>query len=147
MTPEKKEAIISLRNYKLSKKSMINLRERIELLQAKLEGMHSPGNTSCGTYHPKDETYCELIGKIDTIKSKLAELQRETRLVDNALDSLTAEEKQLLTGLYIDRYGITYVCDKLHLSQATAYRRTDIALSKYASVLGYMSADKTVRKK
>lgn len=58
----KAEAVKELRNYKFNVQGVKNLRERIEILDAQLEGIRSPGSTEgAGSGRERDETYCDVI--------------------------------------------------------------------------------------
>ena len=81
----KAEAVKELRNYKFNVQGVKNLRERIEILDAQLEGIRSPGSTEeAGSGRERDETYCDVITKRDNMRRRLDIIEREIQLIDKA---------------------------------------------------------------
>ena len=94
----KQQAVQALKSYKLNKQSIENLRERIQILSAQLEGVSSPGGSEgAGGGRERDEMYCDVIGKIDNLRMRLDIIQRDVRLTEQGLAALDAAEREALT--------------------------------------------------
>ena len=134
----KQQAVQALKSYKLNKQSIENLRERIQILSAQLEGVSSPGGSEgAGGGRERDEMYCDVIGKIDNLRMRLDIIQRDVRLTEQGLAALDAAEREALTVKYIngEYNSIMRICERLHVERTKAYTLCDNALKHFSAVL------------
>ncbi len=141
----KAEAVKELRNYKFNVQGVKNLRERIEILDAQLEGIRSPGSTEgAGSGRERDETYCDVITKRDNMRRRLDIIEREIQLIDKALSALSQPERDALVIRYINSEynSIGHICSALHVERTKAYSICAGALQHFSAALFGLSAEK-----
>lgn len=134
----KQQAIQILRHYRLNKQSIKNLRERIQILTAQIEGISSPGGSEgSGSGRERDEMYCEIIAKTDRLRMRLELIQRDVQITEQGLAVLDEYEREALTIKYIngEYNSIMRICERLHVERTKAYALCDNALSHFTAVL------------
>ena len=122
-----------------------NLRERIEILDAQLEGIRSPGSTEgAGSGRERDETYCDVITKRDNMRRRLSVIEREVQLIDKALSALSQPERDALTIRYVNSEynSIGHICSALHVERTKAYSICAGALQHFSTALYGLTTEK-----
>ena len=131
-------AIHDLRSYNIFKRSIENLKERIAILDIKINSCRTskmsqtPPNHGSGGRSGEDALIDAIVEK-ENVQMGLEVEERKLALIDRGLAALTDEERYVLTMFYISRpkNHVEIMCRKLHIEKATLYRLKDSALRQF----------------
>ena len=81
----------------------------------------------------RESCLISIIEKRDTLSAAIKNTREWIRIVDAALDALDAEDRLILTALYVERTkgAADRLCEALFVERATVYRRKARALSNF----------------
>lgn len=131
-----KLSIEELKQYRELKISVINLAERIKMIESQKTSIRSSSADSvCVQGGGGDHLMDELIVKADELKKLLAINQARIKIIEKGLAGLDNIEKELIDKFYIERIGyssaIEYFIEKYHYSNVQICRKKKAALLKY----------------
>lgn len=132
----KRAAIDDLQRHALRKKALVNLKERMEVLQAKFEGVSGPrldGIPAKGGACRREMRMVENIAERTRLQEARQHTQRLVQLVEQGLGALDAEQRRVLEGFYLNtgKGRAEQLCAELGVERATVYRLRDEALRSY----------------
>ncbi len=130
-----KEAINDLKTHSERKAGLLNLKEQKEILEdefVSLKGV-SNGTPVSGGNSKQEIAWINNIVKRSKIESSIQITQKLVDLVENALNSLSENDRYILDLFYINR---TYdykdrLCEKFNVEEAQIYRMKDTALKNF----------------
>lgn len=133
----KGKAIEELKDYNDLKLAQENIRERIEVLNSRLEGIHSAcaGESAGGI--AKDELYSSLITEKSELEMQLKSSAAAVRIIEKGLNALSKEERIVITAAYINRergYAVK-CCEQLSIEKTALYKFKRSALERYITVV------------
>lgn len=137
----KQEAIDKLRDYEAHKKALDNIPLELERLGAAYTGIRAArvdGTPRAGSSgNRREDAMLSNIVHRDELKRRLKEARLWVAQVDKALSVLDDEERLVLDRFYIHRAkgAIEDLCGRLHVEQATVYRKRDSALRRFTLAL------------
>ena len=116
-----------------------NLQAQLKLLESRTGGLHSPqyDRPVVSTSHGRTEdALLEQLVKKQEMEWSLAQAQTWVEVTQRALDTLTAEDRQVLQTLYMDPDGgVEALCSRMNKDRTTAYRHRERALRKFTMAL------------
>ena len=130
----KQEAVKKLKQLEAKRNSLYNIRAEIAELEAdaiSLRGAATDKERISGGQ--ESDALLNNIMRRGELEEAAAVVMRWIERVENALEALTEDERQVLELMYIDhRKGSPdRACEVLHVEMATAYRRRDAALDAF----------------
>jgi RNA polymerase sigma factor (sigma-70 family) len=129
-----REAIEFLRNYQDLNIAAENLMDKLNELNAALEGYKEINVTGMpgGSAKAQDDAVCNLIFQRDKAVEHLEETKKAISKIDNALSKLSEEERKILVMSYSQEMTDTQISDELNISRRTFYRYRSEAIRKLA---------------
>lgn len=134
----KKEAEQRLRQYESARCSVGNIDAEIRRLRAALE---SPGTARAdrlvrGGKSREDWMLCQMV-QLGELEQRKEQTTRWLQSMDQALSTLTPEEKLLLHRLFIcpQKGCVDRLCRELNTERSSVYRKRDAALGHFTSAL------------
>ncbi|MBR7070908.1 MAG: hypothetical protein IKI29_01920 [Clostridia bacterium] len=137
----KKEAISDLQNYRENKESLTNLRERIQALKEKADGLKAIAADRVpvkGGASKMEDRLIDNIAERERLKHTYLATKRLVGLVERGLTVLNEEEKTVLSTLYIEprsKGAVETLCGIIGCEKATVYRIRDNALYHFTKSL------------
>lgn len=136
----KSEAIGKLKGYRQHKAAIDNLQIEISRLKSEAESIRSANKTSTpvqGGGPSREDMLLSNIVLREELRRQLRSARLWVTMVDNALESLDAEERALLEDIYFaeDRTPLIVICESWHMERSTFYRRRDDALRHFVAAL------------
>lgn len=127
------EAIEKLKQYEAKKRSLQNIPEEISRLESAMAAIRSAtadGTPVQGGGSGKEDMYLSNIVRREELARSQEMAQKWVKLVDDALDILTEDDRLILDRFYIhpEKGNVERLCMDLGCEKATAYRRRDQAL-------------------
>lgn len=109
------------------------LKEKIKEMDEKLSSQKLSNLT--GTPTGKDcskteDIWLNLICEKEEIKETIWANERENKIVDEALHTISKEEKALMECLYFEKASIEEIKEKFHIDTSTVYRRRNEVFKK-----------------
>ncbi|MBO5019837.1 MAG: hypothetical protein J6D52_04150 [Clostridia bacterium] len=131
----KKEAANDLKSYPQRKKSVENIRERIEVLNEQFTSLHgiSTDTPVMGGMSRQEEKMLDNISERERLSFSLKVVEELVALTEKGLEVLDARERQVLEGFFFERAenNVERMCEKFHLEKTRLYEIKDIALRKF----------------
>ena len=130
----KYEAIEKLKEYSAKKQSLKSIPEEMARLESAMQSIRSA--TADGTPVSGGGS-----GREDAMLSNIVHREELARkwvsLVDSGLESLSVDEKKILSRFYISpaRGNVDALCEELGVEKAQVYRRRDSALRHFTLCL------------
>ena len=129
-----------LRNLEAERRALVNIPDRIKALEISfgaIRAVATDGEPVSGGTSRREELLLENIAERDELKHNLRITRAEVRQVENALNSLSPEEKTVIEKFYINRpqNHVEWLCQELHIERTQVYRIKDQALIKMARQL------------
>ena len=129
-----------LRNLEAERRALVNIPDRIKALEISfgaIRAVATDGEPVSGGTSRREELLLENIAERDELKHNLRITRAEVRQVENALNSLSPEEKTVIDKFYINRpqNHVESLCQELHIERTQVYRIKDQALIKMARQL------------
>ena len=121
----KKSAEADLKDYMKQKKSIKNLTEQIDVLNADIEKFKESSDEK------KKNKVCQSLVLREKLVKNLELTKKNINLIDKGLSDLDDEQRKVLYLFYISGGGFRRVMDEFHIEQASAYRRKDEALRDF----------------
>ncbi|MBR4973845.1 MAG: hypothetical protein IKY45_05225 [Clostridia bacterium] len=131
----KKEAANDLKSYPQRKKSLTNIRERINLLEEQfvsLKGI-STDTPVMGGMSRQEEKMLNNISERECLEFSLKITERLVELTEKGLEVLEKRERQILEGFFFERSenNVERMCERFYLEKSRLYEIKDIALRKF----------------
>lgn len=131
----KKEAANDLKSYPQRKKSLTNIRERINLLEEQfvsLKGI-STDTPVMGGMSRQEEKMLNNISERECLEFSLKITERLVELTEKGLEVLEKRERQILEGFFFEKTdnNVERMCEKFYLEKTRLYEIKDIALRKF----------------
>ena len=131
----KAEAVRDLKTYPQRKKSIENIKERIEVLDEQFTSLHgiSVGEPVMGGMSKQEEKMLDNISERERLNFSLKIAEELVRLTEKGLEVLDKRERQVLEGFYIQESHnhVETLCQRLNIEKSTLYRIKDEALRKF----------------
>lgn len=137
----KKEAVSDLENYRENKEALVNLRERIQALKEKADGLKAIAADRVpvkGGSSKMEDHLIDNIAERERLKHTYLATKRLVGLVERGLTALSEEEKTVLSTLYIEPHtkgAVDTLCGIIGCEKATVYRIRDNALYHFTKSL------------
>lgn len=131
----KKEAANDLKSYPQRKKSLTNIRERINVLEEQfvsLKGV-STDTPVMGGMSRQEEKMLNNISERECLEFSLKITERLVELTEKGLEVLEKRERQILEGFFFERSenNVERMCERFYLEKSRLYEIKDIALRKF----------------
>ena len=131
----KKEAANDLKSYPQRKKSLTNIRERINFLEEQfvsLKGI-STDTPVMGGMSRQEEKMLNNISERECLEFSLKITERLVELTEKGLEVLEKRERQILEGFFFEKTdnNVERLCEKFYLEKTRLYEIKDIALRKF----------------
>lgn len=131
----KKEAANDLKSYPQRKKSLTNIRERINVLEEQfvsLKGI-STDTPVMGGMSRQEEKMLNNISERECLEFSLKITERLVELTEKGLEVLEKRERQILEGFFFERSenNVERMCERFYLEKSRLYEIKDIALRKF----------------
>ena len=139
----KNEAMEKLRRYEAMKKAVVNIPVELHRLQVEAcatRGMSTDQVCLKGGVSRREERLMNNLVCQQELKWNLDQSRSWIKATEQALKSLTTEERLILQRLYIypEKGAVERLCRELGVEQSTVYRHRDQALYKFTTALyGY----------
>ena len=130
-------AIQRLKDYEDRKTAVDNITEQISVLNDKFTSIRSATTDSTpvqgGNENKREEMLIHNISTREELKTNLDIITREIAVTEKALDTLTEEEKLILTRFFIlrEKGYVERLCDELYVSKTRLYQKKEAALKKF----------------
>lgn len=123
-------AIEDLRRYKFIKLGIINSKERLALINTRINSSFLVSKKRCTRKNPE---LMNAVVEVNKLRSNISSAQNMIKLIERALDSLTEEEREILDKSYMDGSpkSVNVVSKQLGFSSRSLYRLRDEALEKF----------------
>lgn len=132
----------NLRDYKLVKAGVKNLKDKIDELQDKVDDIRVEYNPERGmgggsSTTSEEERLLYAQDEIAALKPVLNYKRREVERIERALGVLTSEQRLILSRFHIDRpeKHIEVLCEELHLEKSQVYERHEVALRAFVKAM------------
>lgn len=139
----KREVIDKLTGYEAHRNALASIPSEISLLESAFQGLKAQAPDTA-TIHANGASHEDLmlsnVVKREELNRQLKQAKLWVKIVDNGLKVLTAEQRKILTVMYIDRRknGVEWLCQDLFCEKSTLYRKRDEALAQLVRALyGY----------
>lgn len=131
-------AIQDLKKLNMLKSSIINIQERIEVLEMKFEGIKAISISDDITGlndKPWDDHIVDNIVERKRLKLLLEADKKMIKIINRGMSCLDTNEQKVLEGFYIDkqRDHIEYLKEELMIEKSQVYRIKNQALYKFTS--------------
>ena len=135
----KNEAVEMLRSYEIMRHAAGNLPRQIRILEEEAATIKAGSATlsrSRGRGRREDVLLDHLM-KRQELEKQLSQTQGWLETMDDALDALGQEERQILQTLFVrpESGAVADLCQTLGVEYATLYRRRDKALQRFTRAL------------
>lgn len=131
----KNEALEKLRYYNLKKAGLRSAEAEYTRLGNEMAMLRAASGSErvSGEKSDKEDFLSSLIEKRDTLSAAIKNTREWIRIVDEALGALDAEDRLILTSLYVDhtKGSVDCLCETLFVEKSTIYRRKNRALSNF----------------
>ena len=132
----KKVAEEELREYPRKKESIRNIKEKIMALSERMTavgGVQTDRAPVQGGASRLEDSRIENITERGRLAHLLCSVQREVRLIEKGLSSLSEEERVVLEEFYLNsaHHPLERLCSTLHYERSRVYQIRDTALRKY----------------
>lgn len=132
----KKEAVEDLKRYACRKEGCLNVADRIQTLNTRLNGVsgvHSDTVPNRSGGSRMEEWRINTIMERDRLKLNYAALKKLVRLTERGLSQLSADERRVLERFFIYRGGrhIDELMEELCYEKTRIYELKDEALYKF----------------
>lgn len=130
-------AVQRLRDYEDRKTAVENITEQIKALEDRYTSIRSATTDGTpvqgGNENKREEMLIHNIATREELKKNLDIIQHEISVTEKALDTLTEEEKLILTRFFILRQKgyVERLCDELYISKTGLYNKKEAALKKF----------------
>ena len=136
----KYEAIEKLKEYSAKKQSLKSIPEEMARLESAMQSIRSAtadGTPVSGGGSGREDMMLSNIVHREELARSLEQARKWVSLVDSGLESLSADEKKILSRFYISpaRGNVDALCEELGVEKAQVYRRRDSALRHFALCL------------
>lgn len=136
----KTEAMEKLRRYDAMRAAAVNLPEeitRLEIAARSIRGTDLKATPVKGGENRKEDALLSNLVHRQELKWSLEQAQSWIKSADQALGSLTPEERLVLSRFYIypERGSVDRLCGELGVEQSSIYRKRDKALRKFTIAL------------
>lgn len=131
----KKEAANDLKSYPQRKKSLVNIRDRIKLLEEQFTSLKgiSMDTPVMGGMSRQEEKMLNNISERECLSFSLKITEGLVELTEKGLEVLEKRERQVLEGFFFEKSdnNVERLCEKFHLEKTRLYEIKDIALRKF----------------
>lgn len=131
----KKEAANDLKSYPQRKKSLVNIRDRIKLLEEQFTSLKgiSMDTPVMGGMSRQEEKMLNNISERECLTFSLKITEGLVELTEKGLAVLEKRERQVLEGFFFEKSdnNVERLCEKFHLEKTRLYEIKDIALRKF----------------
>lgn len=131
----KKEAANDLKSYPQRKKSLVNIRDRIKLLEEQFTSLKgiSTDTPVMGGMSRQEEKMLNNISERECLEFSLKITERLVELTEKGLEVLEKRERQILEGFFFERSenNVERMCERFYLEKSRLYEIKDIALRKF----------------
>lgn len=130
-------AVQRLRDLEDRKTAVENITEQIKALEQRFTSIRSATTDGTpvqgGNENKREEMLIHNISTREELKNNLDIITREIEVTEKALDTLTEEEKLILTRFFILRQKgyVERLCDELYISKTGLYNKKEAALKKF----------------
>ena len=129
----KYEAIEKLKEYSAKKQSLKSIPEEMARLESAMQSIRSAtadGTPVSGGGSGREDMMLSNIVHREELARSLEQARKWVSLVDSGLESLSTDEKKILSRFYISpaRGNVDALCEELGVEKAQVYRRRDSAL-------------------
>ncbi len=130
-------AVQRLRDYEIKKTAVDNITEQIKVLEQRFTAIRSATTDATpvqgGNENKREEMLLNNISTRDGLKKNLDIITREIEITEKALETLTEEERLILTRFFIEKQKryVERLCDELFISPTRLYVKKDAALKKF----------------
>lgn len=136
----KRQAEEELREYRRKKESIQNIKERIKALGERMTAIGAAQTDRSpvqGGASRLEDSRIENIAERGRLAHLLYSVQREVRLIEKGLSSLSEEEREVVEGFYIsgEPHPLERLCNTLHYERSRIYQIRDAAIRKYTITL------------
>ena len=134
----KNEAIERLSQYTAARCAESNLHSEVERLESVLR---SPGvsrtDTPAGSPKSREDWQLNQMLLLEQTRSRLHQTRQWLRSTEEAMNTLTEEERLVLQRLFISpkKGGVEALCRELAAERSSVYRRRDQALRRFTLAL------------
>ena len=136
----KYEAIEKLKEYSAKKQSLKSIPEEMARLESAMQSIRSAtadGTPVSGGGSGREDMMLSNIVHREELARSMEQARKWVSLVDSGLESLSADEKKILSRFYISpaRGNVDALCEELGVEKAQVYRRRDSALRHFTLCL------------
>ena len=135
----KEEASEKLKKYNLMRTAVQNLPLEIRRLQEEVQSLRAvrPDLVVSGSASRRDDQMINNIVRRQALERALENAQLRVKMTDQALGSLTVEEKRILHRMYIQPVpeSIEALCSQMQMEKSSIYRHREQALRKFTLAL------------
>lgn len=136
----KHEAIEKLKEYSAKKQSLKSIPEEMARLESAMQSIRSAtadGTPVSGGVSGREDMMLSNIVHREELARSLEQARKWVSLVDSGLESLSVDEKKILSRFYISpaRGNVDALCEELGVEKAQVYRRRDSALRHFTLCL------------
>lgn len=136
----KYEAIEKLKEYSAKKQSLESIPEEMARLESAMQSIRSAtadGTPVSGGGSGREDMMLSNIVHREELARSLEQARKWVSLVDSGLESLSADEKKILSRFYISpaRGNVDALCEELGVEKAQVYRRRDSSLRHFTLCL------------
>ena len=136
----KHEAIEKLKEYSAKKQSLKSIPEEMARLESAMQSIRSAtadGTPVSGGGSGREDVMLSNIVHREELARSLEQARKWVSLVDSGLESLSADEKKILSRFYISpaRGNVDALCEELGVEKAQVYRQKDSALHHFTICL------------
>lgn len=136
----KNEAMEKLRNYDAMACCVVNIPrelERLKIAAASIRGARTDGDPVRGGGNRREEMLMDNMVRRQELQWKLEQARRWVTCTDQALGTLTPDEKLVLSRMYIypEKGSLERLCGELGIEQSSVYRKRDKALYRFTLAL------------
>ena len=136
----KYEAIEKLKEYSAKKQSLKSIPEEMARLESAMQSIRSAtadGTPVSGGGSGREDMMLSNIVHREELARSLEQARKWVSLVDSGLESLSVDEKKILSRFYISpaRGNVDALCEELGVEKAQVYRRRDSALRHFTLCL------------
>lgn len=135
------KAIDKLKDYTAKQAAVINIPQEILMLKSKAESIRSAttdGTPVVGGGSAREEMLLSNIVRQEELTAMLKRAKISVKIVDNALDAISEDERYVLEKMYINRSkgAVERLQDEYGLEDArSVYKRADKALTHFTLAL------------
>lgn len=136
----KYEAIEKLKEYSAKRQALNSIPEEMARLESAMQSIRSAtsnGTPVSGGGSGREDMMLSNIVHREELARSLEQARKWVSLVDSGLESLSVDEKKILSRFYISpaRGNVDALCEELGVEKAQVYRRRDSALRHFTLCL------------